>query len=81
MHELEVLQGEVVGGRGDGGGGGAVRGGGGASPELASPLSHEASGAGGGVLKIQLLDYTNRAFSRHSRDGCFPINIPKCKLE
>ena len=79
MHELEVLQGEVVGGRGDGGGGGAVRGGGGASPELASPLSHEASGAGGGVLKIQLL--TNRAFSRHSRDGCFPINIPKCKLE
>ena len=79
MHELEVLQGEVVGGRGDGVGGGAVRGGGGASPELASPLSHEASGAGGGVLKIQLL--TNRAFSRHSRDGCFPINIPKCKLE
>ena len=79
MHELEVLQGEVVGGRGDGGGGGAVRGGGGASPELASPLPHKASGAGaGGVLKIQLLDYANRAFSRHSRDGCFPINIPKC---
>ena len=58
MHELEVLQGEVVGGRGDGGGGGATL-------ELASPLPHEASGAGGGVLKIQLLDFTvYRAFTR-----------------
>ena len=49
MHELEVLQGEVVGGRGDGGGGGATL-------ELASPLPHEASGAGCGVLKIQLFE-------------------------
>ena len=66
MHELEVLQGQAVGGRGDGdGGGGAVRGGGGVTLELASPLPHEASGAGGGVLKIQLLDFTvYRAFTR-----------------